>query len=64
MMLMTIVATLHEIEHYENDIVEKTFISLHAFQKLIKQIFNQYEIREKDSLLRTVHWENSAIFAP
>jgi len=36
MMLMTVVAALCEIKYYQNKVVDGTFISPHAFQKLVK----------------------------
>jgi len=62
MMLMTVVATLHKIKYYQNHVVEGTFIPPHAFQKLIKEISNQYDVPDKDGLVIKFRWEKDAIF--
>jgi len=51
MMLTTVVATLREIKYYQNHIVKGTFIPRHAFQKLIKEISDQYDVEDKDGLV-------------
>ena len=63
MMLMTVVTALREIKYYQNHIVEGTFIPLCAFQKLIKEISDQYEVRDKARLVTKFRWEKDAIFA-
>jgi len=62
MMLLTIVTALHKIKFYQSNVVKRTFIPLHAFQKLVKQISNQYDVQGKDGLLANMRWEKAAIF--
>ena len=63
MMLLTIVTALHKIKFYQSNVVKRTFIPLHAFQKLVKQISNQYDVRNKDGRIGKLRWEKDAIFA-
>jgi len=60
---MTLVAALHEIKYYQNKVVEGTFIPPSTFQKLVKQISDQHEVRDKDGLVGKFRWEKDAIFA-
>ena len=62
-MLTTAAAALHEIKYYQNNVVEGTSIPPRAFQKLIKQISNQYDVRNKDGRIGKLRWEKDAIFA-
>jgi len=63
MLLTTVVAALHEIKYYQNYVVEETFIPLHAFQKLIKEISDQYDVQDKDGPMTKFRWGKDAIFA-
>jgi len=63
MILITVVAALCKIKYYQKCIIERTFISLHAFQKLIKEISNQYDVRDKDGFVTKFYRTKNAIFA-
>ena len=56
-------AALHEIKYYQNKVVDGTFILPRAFQKLVKQISDQYDVVSQDGVLRKYRWEKDAIFA-
>jgi len=44
MMLITVIAALHEIKYYQNKVIDGTFIPPRAFQKLVKQISDQHDV--------------------
>ncbi len=52
--LIHVVKALREIKHYQERVVEGTFIPPRAFQKLVKQISDQHG---------KLRWEKDAIFA-
>ena len=53
-MLIIVVTALHEIKYYQNKVVDVTFISPYAFQRLLKQIFYQYNILFQDSVIKKI----------
>ena len=63
MRLTTLVAALREIQYYQNKVVDGSFIPPRAFQKLVKQICDQYDVQDKDGLVSKFRWEKDAIFA-
>jgi len=62
-MLTTPVAALRKIKYYQNKVVEGIFIPPHAFQKLVKEISDKYDVRDKDGHVGKFRWEKDAIFA-
>ena len=62
-MLTTVVAALHKIKYYQNYVAERTFIPLRAFQKITKEISDQYDVQDKDGPMTKFRWGKDAIFA-
>jgi len=61
-MLTMVVVALCEIKYYQNKVVDRTFMPPYTFQKLVKQISNQYDIVFGDSVLINYRWEKHTIF--